>query len=220
MACDAPLILSFDTSAARCAAALVSGQRVAARRVEKMARGQAERLFPMLEELLGEAGQAWRDLAAIAVCTGPGNFTGIRIAVSGARGLSLSLGIPAIGVTAFEALAHGRAGRVLCLADNGRGQPVGQVLRDGVAEGAPPAAPGTLGLAGRGIPCIGFEARRVAASLGLSQAEEIDHPDPAAIAAAAALRNPATEPRPAPLYLRPPDAAPSSVPAPRILDDA
>ena len=64
-----------------------------------MAKGQAERLMPMLEELLAEAGIAWRIFAPLAVGTGPGNFTGVRISVAAARGLALGLGIPAIGVT-------------------------------------------------------------------------------------------------------------------------
>ena len=59
-----------------------------------MARGQAERLVPMLEEMLAEAGLGWRDLDALGVCTGPGNFTGIRISVSAARGLALALDVP------------------------------------------------------------------------------------------------------------------------------
>ena len=78
-------VLGFDTSAAHCAAAVVSGGRVLACRVEPMARGQAERLFPLLEALLSQAGVTWRDLSAIGVGTGPGNFTGIRIAVAAAR---------------------------------------------------------------------------------------------------------------------------------------
>lgn len=99
------VVLGFDTSAAHCAAAVVQGDRVLAERVEPMARGQAERLFPFLEDLLAEAGVDWRDLAAIGVGTGPGNFTGIRISVAAARGLGLSLSIPAIGITATEAAA-------------------------------------------------------------------------------------------------------------------
>src|SRR6056297_2365432 len=77
-------ILAFDTSAAHCAAAIVSGDTILARRDEEMARGQAERLMPLLAELLAEAGLAWSDLAALGVGTGPGNFTGIRIAVAAA----------------------------------------------------------------------------------------------------------------------------------------
>ena len=57
-----PLVLAFDTSAAHCAAALVRGPAILARRDEAMDRGQAERLLPMLEEMLAEAGVAWRDL--------------------------------------------------------------------------------------------------------------------------------------------------------------
>ncbi|MEF9603437.1 tRNA (adenosine(37)-N6)-threonylcarbamoyltransferase complex dimerization subunit type 1 TsaB, partial [Paracoccus sp. PXZ] len=99
--------LGFDTSAAHCAAALLQDDRVLVQRHEDMARGQAERLFPLLEELLAEAGVAWRDLSAIGCGIGPGNFTGIRISVAAARGLALSLGIPAVGVSVTEAAAHG-----------------------------------------------------------------------------------------------------------------
>ncbi|WP_020043057.1 tRNA (adenosine(37)-N6)-threonylcarbamoyltransferase complex dimerization subunit type 1 TsaB, partial [Salipiger mucosus] len=100
----APLVLGFDTSAAHCAAALLCGDTLLEARAEEMSRGQAERLVPLLEELLTGQGAAWSDLARIGVGTGPGNFTGIRIAVATARGLSLGLRVPAIGVTSFEAV--------------------------------------------------------------------------------------------------------------------
>ena len=67
-----------------------------------MDKGQAERLMPLLEEVLAEGGIGWADLTALAVGTGPGNFTGVRIAVAAARGLALGLGIPAIGVTGLR----------------------------------------------------------------------------------------------------------------------
>ncbi|WP_164659466.1 tRNA (adenosine(37)-N6)-threonylcarbamoyltransferase complex dimerization subunit type 1 TsaB [Tropicibacter sp. Alg240-R139] len=99
-----PLILAFDTSAAHCAAALLRGGETLVARVEEMKRGQAERLMPLLEEVLAEGGLTWTDLDAIGVGTGPGNFTGIRISVSAARGLALGLKVPAVGVTGFESL--------------------------------------------------------------------------------------------------------------------
>src|SRR5690606_26360341 len=102
-----PLILAFDTSAAHCAAALVSGDRVLAARAEEMGRGQAERLMPMLEEILAAEGAVWRDLAALVVVIGPGTVTGVRVSVAAARGIALGLGIPAGGVTGFDACAHG-----------------------------------------------------------------------------------------------------------------
>lgn len=130
-------LLAFDTSAAHCAAALVrDGGIVAATRLEPMAKGQAERLLPLLEEVLAEGGIGWRDLAALAVGTGPGNFTGVRIAVAAARGLALGLGIPAIGVSGFEALE----GEGLRRLPAPRGQVYVQAFRDGRSVGAPHVA--------------------------------------------------------------------------------
>lgn len=102
-----PIVLGFDTSAAHCAAAVVSGGRVLATRTEPMTRGQAERLFPLLEQVLADAGVDWHRLSAIGVGVGPGNFTGVRISVAAARGLALSLGIAAHGVSVTEAAAYG-----------------------------------------------------------------------------------------------------------------
>ena len=99
-----PDLLAFDTSAAHCAAALFCGRELLAERVDPMARGQAEHLMGMLEDMLTSAGIGWRDLPALAVGVGPGNFTGIRIAVSAARGLGLGLGVPVFGVSSFEAM--------------------------------------------------------------------------------------------------------------------
>ena len=99
---EKPLILAFDTSGPYCAAALLSGDTVITQTVEEMKKGQAERLMFLLKELLQLHGLAYADLDALAVGTGPGNFTGIRIGVSAARGLALGLGIPAYGVNGFE----------------------------------------------------------------------------------------------------------------------
>ncbi len=98
-----PLVLGFDTSAAHCAAALLCGDHVIASTAQDMARGQAEHLMPLILGLLADADFALSDLDAIGVGIGPGNFTGIRISVSAARGLALALDCPAIGVSTFDA---------------------------------------------------------------------------------------------------------------------
>jgi tRNA threonylcarbamoyl adenosine modification protein YeaZ len=197
---DPPLILAFDTSAARCAGALVQGETVLAQRDEPMDRGQAERLLPMLEELLADAGHSWPDVKAIAVCTGPGNFTGLRLAVAAARGLALALDIPAVGVSRFEAAAEGHAGTLMVSVEERRGSVLAQAFSDGTPLGTPVAALGVWP----------------------EQANHIDgnRTDPIALAHVAARRLHGPVPRPAPLYLRPADAAPPAEAPPRILDDA
>ena len=192
-----PLILGFDTSAAHCAAALLSGDRVLVTRHEEMGRGQAERLMPLLEEVLAESGAAWADLARIGVGVGPGNFTGIRIAVSAARGLALSLGIPAVGVNGFEAIALSAPEGHLPALPAPRDQ---LYIRP---EDTPP----------RLMP------RREAEALG--PLAEVPPPQDFAVAIARiAGAAPKDTPPPAPLYLKPADAAPARDAPPRILDDA
>jgi len=193
-----PLSLGFDTSAAHCAAALLLGERVLAQRHEDMARGQAERLFPLLEEVLAEAGAGWGDLAVIGVGTGPGNFTGIRIAVAAARGLALSLKIPAVGVTVTEAAALDLPRPCRVILPSRQGEVIWQDFgtatltapQQSPAHELPPGPPQ-------------FEAQ---------------NPIAVAIARIAlARRGMAALPRPAPVYLRPADAAPARDRGPLIL---
>ena len=189
---DAPLILGLDTSAAHCAAAVVQGDRVLASTGEEMARGQAERLMDLLQELLNGQGHVWADLSALAVGTGPGNFTGIRIGVSAARGLALGLGIPAYGVTGFEARAR--------LAPNGAT----------VAIPAPRDMAYVTGDAGPALVPMADVARPAPAPTPAALAEAI------AGQAAALWPTPPAAP-PAPFYVRAPDAAPARDRAPTLL---
>lgn len=221
-----PLVLAFDTAAAHCAAALVQGGALRGSRVEPMARGQAERLVPLLAELLAEAGADWADLGLIAVGTGPGNFTGLRIAVAAARGLALGRGIPAIGVSLFETLAHGHAGPVLVTLDDRRGGLFAQSLRDGRPAGPavetwPGRLAADLGAMRPGTVCLGHRAAEVAAELGARAGAEAVMADLVALARAASrLHADGVTARPAPLYIRRADAAPPSEAPAVILDDA
>lgn len=97
------LILAINTAEAACDIAIVQDGVVLIERREAMARGQDARLPLLVDEVLCEAGFSLQDLARIAVVTGPGSFTGIRIGVAFARGLALALKIPAIGLTSLEA---------------------------------------------------------------------------------------------------------------------
>ena len=192
------LTLGFDTSGPHCAGALVRDGTIIAERLEEMTRGQAERLMPMLEELLEEAGLGWQDLSAIGVGVGPGNFTGIRIAVSAARGLALGLGIPAVGVTGFEMRA---AEGVLPAVPAPRDQ-VYVLQKNSDAELMPAT-----------------DAEQTATDLGLTLDAEASPSNAGAVIVrlAAERFGSATEP-PSPLYARSADAAPSRDTPPLILD--
>ena len=74
-------------------------------RHEFMDRGQAEALAPMVQETMRRAGVAFKDLARIAVTTGPGTFTGVRIGLAMARGLGVALNIPITGINSLAAIA-------------------------------------------------------------------------------------------------------------------
>ncbi len=188
------IVLAIDTSAAHCAAALLCGERVAVR-VEEMAKGQAERLVPMVQEMLATEGVAIADIGLIGVGVGPGNFTGIRIAVALARGMALGLGVPAIGVTGFEAVSDGIGWVVLPA-------PRGQVYAQRFGP-APEAA----------MICeAGDIAGPITHLADLSVADFVTR-----IARIAKVKAAAPQPRPAPFYLRGADAAPASDPPPLIL---
>ncbi len=184
-----------------------------AARAEATDRREAERLIPVLEATLAEGGAAWSDLDAIAVSTGPGDFTGVRVAVATARGLALALDRPAIGVSRLEALAVGHADALVAV-DARRGMVAAQAFTGG-APRAPAALVALEDLAGLAPP----GARRLGAAAAPGAPEAAEAPDPAAIARLAAARLGDPGPPPAPIYLRPPDAAPGE-PAPRLLDDA
>lgn len=190
-----------------------------------MARGQGEALMPLLEDTLAWVGWDWSDLSAIGVCVGPGNFTGIRIGVSAARGLALGLGIPAIGVTAFEIAAQYEAGafNTAISLPAPRGKAYLQVFQNGVPAEPPrlidpSAPPEDLPLYPMGV-IDGYRGAEIAHSLGFAGSDTAFKPRPAVLAEVAEARfELGNAPRPAPLYIRPADAAPSRHKAPIIVE--
>lgn len=189
-------VLAFDTSARHCAAALLIGDDIAASLSEELGRGQAERLFPMLEEVLALGAVGWAELAAIGVGTGPGNFTGIRISVAAARGLALSLDIPARGINAFDVAQFGLAEPAVAIVPALRGQVYARVPEASPTLMSPEQARSLE------LPVAELPAPRLLAET---------------IARMAAAGHGVTPP--APLYVRAPDAAPPAARAPAILPD-
>ena len=107
-------ILALDTGMGACSAAVLraGGEPKLFARQDVMARGHAEALMPMVAEVMAEAGLNFSDLDLIAATTGPGSFTGVRIAIAAARGLALVthaklFGTDSLTVMAKAALADG-----------------------------------------------------------------------------------------------------------------
>lgn len=101
------LILAIDTALDACAAAVLDtdNARLIVQETLPMKRGHAEALMPLIARVMREAGLAFTALDRIAVTTGPGSFTGLRVGISAARGLALAASKPAVGLTTLSAYA-------------------------------------------------------------------------------------------------------------------
>jgi tRNA threonylcarbamoyladenosine biosynthesis protein TsaB len=211
-------VLALDTCLGACSVAVCDDDRVLARISEVMARGHQERLAPMAQEAMAEAGLGFDALDRIGVTVGPGSFTGLRVGLAFAKGLALALDRPSIGLSVLETLASqsGRGGFVAACLDAHRGQVYLQAFVDGRAAMAPDVLPvetATARLielyAGGPAALIGSGAPLVRSALPEAAAEPDALPDPVVIAALARKARPPFAP-PRPLYLRAPDARPMS----------
>ena len=179
-------------------------------RVDVMSKGQAEHLLPMLEDLLKSAGFNWADLDTLGVGIGPGNFTGIRISVAAARGLSLSLSRPCIGISRLDAIAYGSAGPQSVVVDARQNRVYHQHFDNGVSLSEVELAGIDTLPRDQGFLSDGPLER---SELTQSRAGDMIRNTGALVQ----LRRSTEQPRPAPLYVRAPDAALPSEQPPRIL---
>ena len=98
-------VLAFDTCSNACSAAIVEDNKLIAQVIINNKKTHSEKLMPMVEFMLKEAEIPLSDIDLIAAANGPGSFTGVRIGVATAQGLSHALNIPHIGISTLEALA-------------------------------------------------------------------------------------------------------------------
>ena len=206
------ITLALDTCLAACSAALCRNDETLAWTSEAMARGHQERLAPMVKDLVSAQGLTFAAIDRIGVTIGPGSFTGLRVGLAFAKGLSLALERPCVGVGVLEALAAsiGGDGPTAAVIDAGRGRVYLQLFDGGASVSAPDILPVELAIghlvevysSGR-VALTGPGARLLADALPGATLEEIAAPDPRAVGRLAS-RAPVAPPRP--LYLRPPDA--------------
>lgn len=99
-------ILSLETSTTVCSAALHKGGKLVASREILVPQSHASKLAPLVEEVRKSSGIDFRQLSAVAVASGPGSYTGLRIGVSTAKALCYALNIPLVSVETLDIMAH------------------------------------------------------------------------------------------------------------------
>lgn len=207
------IVLAIDTAGPGCYAALydLAGETVLGAAGAEIGRGHAERLMEFVDAALDAASMDLPAVERIAVTIGPGSFTGIRVGVAAARGLALALGVPAVGVSTFSALAADRlTGTPLLVAiDAKRDEVYWQLF---AADGAEASAPGIAFVEqARAVAAAhdGAVVGSAAALLRDGAAQEADGVSIAAVARLGARLDPDKH-LPKPLYLRGPDAKPQA----------
>ena len=100
-------VLAIDTALEACSAAVLDTEQAAAsvHESQAMQRGHAEALMPMIARVMVRAALEFSALDRVAVTTGPGSFTGLRVGIAAARGIALAAGKPAVGLSTLAAFA-------------------------------------------------------------------------------------------------------------------
>jgi tRNA threonylcarbamoyladenosine biosynthesis protein TsaB len=223
-------ILAFDTCFDACSACVArrdaTGVEVLASAFEQFQAGHAERLVPMIESVMVQAGLDFADIDRIAVTIGPGSFTGTRIGVAAARGLALVVGAPVIGVSSLAVMAgvgerelgtRNAAEDLIVAVDARRGEVYAQAFGKSAREAISPplllpieevvqlGSSPTLLIVGSGAAAVAAAAARGGRQATARLPDLLPHST--ALAALAVDLAPGDSPI-APLYLRPPDAKP------------
>jgi tRNA threonylcarbamoyladenosine biosynthesis protein TsaB len=221
------LILAIDTALDACAAGILDTDagRLIAQESQAMKRGHAEALMPLVARVMKASGVAFASLDRIAVTTGPGSFTGLRVGLSAARGIALAAGKPAVGVTTLTAYAapvvsEGGEQPVISAIDARHDHVYFQVVSgNGSSLIRPRVAPieEALGASRFGAPCLVGNAAEILRLRWPAHAPppfEVDAqpaPDIAWVGWLGAAVSPDTAPA-KPYYLRAPDAKPQKDP--------
>lgn len=213
-------VLALESAGSACSAAILRDGQVVAAHLAEMEHGQAEALIPMVQTIMAEAGIGYEDLDLIAAGTGPGSYTGVRVALAAARGLASASGKPLSGVSNFDAVyaaAAAEAPQMVALETRRADLYIQLFAKDGRADSPPSIlaeqdlvdlfTPGeTIVVAGDAAPRAvavlraGGRPARAASGPNYAQAAWIAH-----VAAIRWARERSLRPA-EPVYLRAPDA--------------
>jgi tRNA threonylcarbamoyladenosine biosynthesis protein TsaB len=218
-------VLAIDTALGACSAAVLDTEQggIVASASQPMMRGHAEALIPLLGRVTAEAHMAFRDFDRVVVTTGPGSFTGLRVGIAAARGIALSIGKPAVGLSTLSAYAAphlaGDENTPVVVAIDARHQHVflevfGPGGRTVIAPRLAPLREAARAAAEAPARIVGTAAQAVADALAATgaapiQVDQRDAPDIDWVARMGAALPEGQSP-PKPQYLRAPDAQPQN----------
>jgi tRNA threonylcarbamoyladenosine biosynthesis protein TsaB len=224
------LILAIDTALDACSAGILDTDagKLIAQESQAMKRGHAEALMPLIARVMQQSGTTFAALDRIAVTTGPGSFTGLRVGLSAARGFALAADKPVVGLTtltayAAPAVSQNKEQPVISAIDARHDQVYFQVVRgDGSPLIRPRVAPiaEALDASRFGAPHLVGNAARILADRWPADAPppfRVDAqpaPDIAWVAWVGAAVSPDSAPA-RPYYLRAPDAKLPGPPGPK-----
>ena len=220
-------VLAFDTCFGAVSVAVrwrsARGEWLLREAYEVRTAGHAERLFPMIAEVMAGAGLAFSSIDRIAVTLGPGTFTGVRVGVAVARAFALTTGRPVVGVTSLAVMAHRadlllgqeRAGYPLAVAVDARRDMVYFQLFPDLAVATGEALLATPEQAASAIEqqpvlVVGSGAAAVVAAAGTQAEARLPDLQPHARSLAVMAPDLAPLARVTPIYLRSPDAKPQA----------
>jgi tRNA threonylcarbamoyladenosine biosynthesis protein TsaB len=217
-------VLAIDTALAACAAAVLDTDHgIIASESLPMVRGHAEALIPLIARIMKQSNTSFRDLGRVAVTTGPGSFTGVRVGLAAARGFGVATGVPVVGVSTLSVyaapyLAANGKSPVVAAIDARHDHVFLQVFGPGGQTlVSPRLAPlrEAIGAASGAPAClVGSAARAVADGLAKDAAppravDPREAPDIVWVAQIGAV-TPQAQSAPHPQYLRAPDAQPQN----------
>jgi len=210
------VILALDSAVEGASAAVLDRGVILAHVTDSRPRAQAEILVTLADQAMKDAGADYPALAAVAVTTGPGSFTGIRIALAAGKGFALAAGCPVTGITTLEALAFDVPGLCLAAIDAAKGEVYVQLFHDGQAAGGPlalpPAEAAALSRGQGGLTIAGTARALLAPCLATAPHWRDGPPDTRHVARIAQNRIAQGRIAPGPvqpLYVRRPDAVPA-----------
>lgn len=124
------MILGIDSSAITASCAVCENGRIVAEQFLNTAHTHSETLLPMVRDMLRGAGLTLSDMESVAVTTGPGSFTGLRIGISTVKGMCAGAEIPCVAVSTLEAIAYNFVGTdgIICACMDARRKQVYNAL--------------------------------------------------------------------------------------------